>query len=402
MNAKSIVWLIFVTIFVLGVGYFAYKAKTKQKKELYKTQQFKKRDITHIINATGSIEAENTIKVGSLINGVVKELYVEENEQVKKGQLVALLDNGKGDTDVKRTAGLVKATEARLKYQKAFLERQRIMLADGHISQNDFDLAESNYGQVAGQLEERKAAHEKAVIDYENTKILSPIDGVIIKKNVSLGQGVSSFLMPTVLYTIAQDLTKMKVELEIDESSIGDLRIGEEAILTFDTYPNKEFRGKIKEINNGATITKGTVSYKSYVYIANKDLLLKPGMTVHADIIVEKKEQVFAVPGYIFSINPKLIEFVAKEKEYGYKPLHKDKLKEFKKTRDNQDLPVRTVWIVENKEFIEKPIEIGTTDKVFFEIVSGLTGDEHIVIDVEETDVMKQMFKRLFGGGMSK
>ena len=402
MNIKNIVSVLFIVVITSTIGYLGYKTAKKDEKPLFKTATFKKRKITQIINATGSIEAENTIKVGSLINGVVKTLFVEENEQVKKGQLIAVLDNGKGDTDVKRTAGLVKASKANLAYQEAFYKRQRLMFEKGNISKNDLDLAESQYGRTAGQLEERQAAHEKAVIDYQNTRILSPIDGVVIKKNVSLGEGVSSFLMPTVLYTIAQDLTKMKVELEIDETVIGDLKINEEAILTFDTYPNKEFRGIIKEISNGPTISKGSVSYKSYIYLNNDHLLLKPGMTVHADIIVAQRKNVFAIPGYIFSINPKLVEAIAQEKKYEYKPMTPEKMESFKKRMKNQENPVKTIWVLKNNTFVQKPVEVGITDKIYFEILSGLKEKETIIIDVEETDAMKQMFKRLFGGGLSK
>jgi len=402
MRVKTIVWIILVTLFLIGLGYMVYQTKHKNEKPLYNTKQFGKRKIVQIVNATGAIEAENTIKVGSLINGVIKELFVEENEKVKKGQLIALLDNGKGDTDVKRTAGLVRRSKARVRYLKAFLERQKMMFQDGHISKNDLELAQSNYDEAVGFLDERKASYDKAVMDFENTKIISPVNGVVLKKNVSLGEGVSSFLNPTVIYTIAQDLKKMKVELEVDETSIGDLKVGEKALLTFDTYPNKTFEGTIKEINNGPTIAKGTVSYKTYIYLKNDNLLLKPGMTVHADIIVGKKKDVFAVPGYIFSINPKLVEFVAKEKKYKYKPLTKAQKNKFKKSMKDKQRPVKKVWVLENNTFIEKPVGIGATDKIYFEIISGLDENDNIVVDVQETDAMKQMFKRLFGGGLSK
>jgi len=403
MNIERIIKLIFIIAVVAVVVAFAvYRRKTREIKEIFKTAKFERRELTHIINATGATEAEGTIKVGSLINGVVKELFVEENEQVKKGQLIALLDNGKGDTDVKRTAGLVERSKAQLKYLKSFLGRQRKMYEKGHISQDEYERTESEYGQAVGALDERQAAYEKAVIDYENTKIVSPVDGVVIEKNVSLGQGVSSFLMPTVLYTIAQDLRKMKVELEVDEASIGYLEVGEDAILRFDTYPNKEFRGKIKEISNGPIMSKGTVSYKAYIYIDNSHLLLKPGMTVHADVIVDERKDILAIPGYVFSINPKLVEFVAEEKKYGYSPVTPEAIEAFKKNMKDEDNYVRTVWVLDGKTFVEKPIEIGMTDKIFFEVARGIEDDEEVVIDVEETDAMKQMFKRLFGGGMSK
>lgn len=402
MNSKNILWIIIGSISVTGIGYYAYKAKTSEKKQLYKTKKFEKSNIVYTINATGAIEAENTIKVGSLINGVVKELYVEENQKVKKGQILALLDNGKGDTDVKASAGAVKRTQAALKYAKLFLDRQKIMYSKGHVSKNDLDQAQNQHDQAIGSLKEAQANHEKASIDYANTKILSPINGVVTKKDVSVGEAISSFLQPTVLYTIAQDLTKMKVELEIDETSIGDIKVGDNAILTFDTYPNKTFEGLIDEVSNGATISKGTVTYKSYVYIDNKELLLRPSMTVHASIVVASKKDVFAVPGYIFSINPEFIKFVAQDKKYKFEPIKEEKFNAFKKTVLNKDNAVKTIWIVENNAFIEKAVEVGITDKINFEIVSGVNQNEEILIDVEESDAMKLMFKRLFGGGMSK
>ncbi|KKP27050.1 MAG: Efflux transporter, RND family, MFP subunit [candidate division TM6 bacterium GW2011_GWF2_30_66] len=402
MNLKKILWLAVGSVSIASIGYYTYKVKTADKKQLYKTKKFTRTDIIYTINATGAIEAENTIKVGSLINGVVKELYVEENQNVQKGQIIALLDNGKGNTDVKAVEGAVKRSQAALKYAKVFLDRQKTMYSKGHISQNDLDQAQSQHDQAYGTLKEAQANYEKASIDYNNTKILSPINGVIVKKGVSVGEAISSFFQPTVLYTIAQDLTKMKVELEIDETSIGDIKVGYNAILTFDTYPNKTFEGLIDEISNGATISKGTVTYKSYVYIDNNDLLLRPSMTVHASIVVASKKNIFAVPGYIFSINPEFIKFVAQDKKYKFEPISQDKLDTFKKAVTSKDNGVKTIWVVENNAFIEKAVEVGITDKINFEIVSGVNENEEVLIDVEESDAMKLMFKRMFGGGMSK
>jgi len=401
-NNQLIKWFIVLAIAAASLTYFAYRYKTKKKKEFYKTTKIQKKDIIHIIKATGAIEAKDTVRVGSLINGVVKELYVEENDKVKKGQVIALLDNGKNNTDVKRALGALNRTKAKLEYQEKFIKRQRKMYKKKHISLDELQRSESNYKEALAAVEELTGTYEKAFIDYENIKILSPIDGVVLKKNVSLGQGVSSFLDPTVLYTIAKDLTKMKVELEIDESTVGQIKAGDEALLKFDTYPNKDFKGTITEISNGPIINKGSVTYKAYIYIDNKKLLLRPGMTVNSAIKVAEKENVYAVPGFVFSINPKLIEAIALSKKYGYKPLKKEKLEEFKKSVKNKENPVKTLWIFQDKSFIEKPVEIGITDNILFEIRRGLEGNEYILIDIEEADVMKQMFKRLFGGGMSK
>jgi len=403
MNNKTLIKLMIVIVALIGLTIIIYYRKTiKKRKELFKTAKFEKRNITYIINATGALEAQGTIKVGSLINGVVKDLYAKENDTVRKGQLLVQLDNGKGDTDVRRTAGFLEQAKAKLNYQKAFFKRQEKLYNNGHISLDAFEKAKSSYKEAEANVKTQEATNEQAIIDYNNTMIKSPIDGIVVKKNVSLGEGVSSFLMPTVLYEIAEDLRIMDAILEVDETYIGDLKVGQKSKLNFDTYPNKVFIGKIKEIGTGAKINKGTVSYEAKILLDNKDLLLKPGMTIHANIIVAKKKNVLAIPGYIFSINPKLIELVAKEKKYSYKALTKDELNEFKKTLQCQEHAVRTVWVLHNTTFMEKAIEIGLTDKTFFEIVKGLHGDEDVVIDVEETDAMKEMFKRLFGGGMSR
>ncbi len=401
-NKKLIRGAIFLTIITSVTGYIYYKATKKTEKKLFKTERLHRRNITQVINATGKLEAKGTINIGSLINGIVEQLYVEEDQQVKQGQLLAKIDDGKGDTVVKQAAGQVAQAKANLDYQKESYARQKKLYKDGHISIDEFQKAQQSLDSSIASFATQKAYHEQALLEFNNKKITSPIDGVVIRKNVSLREGVANFSPPTILYTLAEDIRKMKVELEIDETDIGKVKVGQKAKLTCDTYPHRATYGTISEISSAPIDDGSTVAYKAIIKVDNKDLSLKPGMTVHARIVVGCKKNILSIPGYLFSINKKLLRVVAKKKNYAYKPLDTKTKKAFKAKMKNKENPIKRVWAFQDGAFVQKLIEIGITDNAFFEIVSGLDGTEEIVIDVAEPDAMEKMYKQLFGGGLGQ
>ncbi|MCK5632124.1 efflux RND transporter periplasmic adaptor subunit [bacterium] len=391
-------WGLIIFLFTGLAAYIYKKITNKKTTNLFKTEKLQKRAISQVINATGKLDAQGTINIGSLINGIVEALYVEENASVKKGQILAKIDDGRGDTGVKQATAALQNAKVNLTYQTQFYNRQK-KLYDAHlISQDDFDNTQRVYDSAIANKQQQQAYYEQELLQFNNKKIISPIDGIVIKKNVSLREGVANFSPPTILYTLAEDVRKMNVELEIDETDIGLIKIGQEAKLYFDTYPYKSFRGKINEISTGPIVNGGAVNYKAKIKIDNSNLLLKQGMTVHARIVVGSRPNTLALPGYIFSIDKKLIEIVAKTEKYGYEPLSKEERKKFKPK--NPDNPVKRIWTFKNNTFKQKPIEIGISDNAFFEIVSGLSGHENIVVDVDEPDAMAEMYKRLFGGGL--
>jgi len=400
--AKGIKWLVILAVLATG-GFFLYKkVNHKEEKKLFRTAPLERRTITHVINATGTLEAKGTLNIGSLVNGIVEKLYVEENQPVKKGQLLAKIDDGRGDTVVKQAAGSVAQAEATLAYQEAFFRRQKKLYECGQISPDSYESSLQNYESSKANLDTQKAVYAQVLMEFNNKKITSPIDGVVIEKNVSRREAVTTFSPPTILYTIAEDIRTMKVELEIDETDIGLVKEGQKAKLYFDTYPHKSFYGEITEISS-APIDNGIgVSYKATIMINNKRMLLKPGMTVHARITVGKAENALSVPGYLFSINKKLLEAVAKEKGYEYKPLTKEEKEAFVQTLKDKERPVKKLWVFEKNAFVQKPIAIGVTDNAHFEIIAGVKGNEQIVVDVDEPDQMAKMYKRLFGGGLGK
>lgn len=404
MNFTKLIikWTLIAAIAIGAITFIFFKTRKPKEKELFQTSKLERRTIVQAISATGATEAEGTLNIGSLVNGIVESLHVEENQEVKKGQLLAMVDDGKGNTSVKRAEGFLNQAKAALKYQKAFYARQKKLFEDGHISPNEFDLAQQGIDNAIAQVESQQAFYEQNLLEFNNKKIVSPIDGIVIKKNVSLREGVANFSPPTILYTIAADIKKMNVELEIDETDIGLVSLGYEANLFFDTYPDRRFFGKITEIGVAPIARRRNVVYKAVIKIDNTERHLKPGMTVRAQIVVGFRTDALAIPGYLFAIDKKLLKRVAEKKGLTYSPISAEKIKAFSKTKKKKESAVRTIWIFDENSFIEKPVELGVTDQAFFEVLSGLDGSEEVIIDVDEPDQMKQMYKKMFGGGLGQ
>jgi len=400
--SKLIKWFVIIGLGILVVFFIYQKARPIEKKKLFKTEPIERRTITQVIDATGTLEAIGTLNIGTLVNGIVEQLYAKENQTVKKGQLLAKIDDGQGDTNVKREAGFVEQAKADLIYKEAFYKRQKKLYENGHISLDTFQQAQTSYEAAQGALAAQKASYELWLMQFNNKKILSPIDGVIIKKNVSLREAVNNFAPPTILYSIAEDISKMKIELEIDETDIGLVKPGQQAKLFFATYPHKKFRGTIKQISSAPKDESANVVYKAEITIDNKHGFLKPGMTVHARIIVAQAKNTLAVPGYLFSLNKKMIEAVAKQKGITYKPLDKKEKEKFAQELKNKENPIKKIWVFENNTFIQKPVQLGITDNAYFQITAGLKDSEQILVDVDEPDEMAKMYKRMFSGGLGK
>lgn len=403
MKVSQVIKWIIVGLAVVGLSYFAYsKLGKKKEKRLYQTEKVLRRTIVQAVRATGKLEAEGTINIGTLVNGIVESLHAEENQIVKKGQLLAVVDDGIGDTAVKQTAGTLAQAQAQLAYQKEYFAREKKLFDAGLISQDEFQQAQQSHDAAVANVAAQTAAHDQALLQFNNKKITSPINGIVITKHVSLREGVANFSPPTILYTLAEDIRQMKVELEIDETDIGLIRVGLEAKLYFDTYPHTTFRGKIYEISSGPVKGGSSVIYKASIKIDNSLNLLKPGMTAHAQIVVGSEKNVLSVPGHLFGMDSRMLMAAAQQKKYEFKPLSKAAKSAFRAKLKSKSHPVKTIWIVQGNAIVQIPIELGITDNAFFEVVSGLTGNEDIIIDVDEPDSMLKMYQQLFGGGLGK
>lgn len=410
MGIRGTITTIFIIV-ILGVGgWFTYKTFFKAPSQIFfKTQKLEKRDIYKIVNAEGSLEAQGTLKIGSLISAKVKKIHVKEGDKVAKDTLLAELENlAGGDADVRFAKAELKKAQAELKYKTAYYKRDSALFQSGQIARETFEKTTAEYVAAQAEVERTRAAHDKEVFLFEQAQVRAPIDGIIVSIPVKEGQAFSpSNAQSCVLFEIAQDLSTMKATLSIDENNMGDIKIGMQAKIKVDAYPyHKPWKGKISSLGTSKAVQQSTtqnqqgqtqsVTYDAEVLIDNSENLLRPSMTVHAKITIEKAKEALAVPGFVFQLNSKVLEEVAKKMHYDFKPIDPAKKKELFKQQGLH--PVKTLWVVEGKAFVEKSVAIGVTDNAYFQILSGLTETDNIIADdMTASEEVKKIAKQLAG-----
>jgi len=405
MKIKKRIIIFFIIFIAIVSSWFGYK-KFFSKKESppFKTQTAEKRDIDKIVNAEGDLEAIGYSKIGPLINGTVKKILVREDQIVKQGELLAELDNGiGGDTIVRQKKAILQQAKATFDYLSANYQRKKALYDSNQISKDAFEKFTKDYLNAKSDINLQQASLDQGVFVYENTKVQAPRDGIILSVPVKLGEAVAVITSPpTVLFEIAQDLSTMRANLKVDENRVGDIKVGQKVKIKVDTYPYRIWRGEIETIGNASISPKAgeqkqTISYKAVVKVKNEEKLLKPGMTVHAKITAAKAKNALALPGFVFQMEGKSIEVLSKKIGYEFKPLNPA---EKKKLSKQEQPPVKFVWIVKDKAFIETPVEIGITDYAYFQVISGINENDQIVTDIEDSDEMKALYQKFFGGGL--
>lgn len=394
MKRETIIFFLSTIIIVLIGGFIGYKVFLQRpEKSLIKTELPQTRDLYNIIDTSGTIHVAEKIKIGSLVTGTLKELYAKENKRVKKGQLLAVIDTGKNKLDVILYEGMFEKARAVYTYQEKFIARQKELYRSGQLAKDQFDRMIKDYEQSKAELKTAQAYYEKAKMEYDNTKIYAPQDGIIIHVGIALGERVTTDLNATILFEIAKDITKMQGELEIDESDIGYIKQGQKVRFTVESYPNKTFKSVIKELSYSPKTKNGNHYYKAMMDIDNTHELFRPGMTINAQITVAKSKKALALTSQAFMINPTALRSVAQKKGFVIEELTRDDKKQLEKEAGQR---IRTVWVLEHDRFVEKAITTDITDNIYFQVTSGISRSSKIITDVEETDYMQEALKKQF------
>jgi HlyD family secretion protein len=256
------------------------------------------------VTATGTLSAVITVQVGSQVSGVIARLYADFNSRVKKGQLLAELDPTPLQAQVEqRRADLSKAQVDAANFKISF-DRQARLLKAGLASQADYDASKAQYEGARAQVEQASAALTQADTNLKYTKIVSPIDGVVVDRQYDVGQTVAASFQAPTLFSIAQDLTKMQVQADVDQSDIGRVQVGQLARFTVDAYPDEEFRGRISQMRLNATVTQNVVSYPVIIEVPNPDEKLRPKMTANVTIDVAQVHAVLRIPNAALRFKP--------------------------------------------------------------------------------------------------
>jgi HlyD family secretion protein len=371
---KKGIWIAVAVIAVLGIGSFL-AFRPKEQKAKYKTEKVTRGNIQESVFASGTINPITSVSVGCQVSGRIKEIYADFNSEVKQGQLIAEIDPASYQAQVDQArankllaaANLQKAEAALLDAKRNF-DRATELFQRSLIAQSDRDSAETAYlsakaavEAAKAQLVQASAALSQAETNLLYTRIISPVNGIVISRNVNVGQTVvASFQSPT-LFLIAQDLTKMQIDTNVNEADIGKIKAGQSVEFTVDAYPDTTFQGKVSQVRNAPTTVSNVVTYDVVIYLDNPELKLKPGMTANATIITADKNNVLRIPNAALRFVPPEEEAKkALQKGYG-------------------------VWVLKNGKPERVSVKVGISDDAYTELVEGdLKENQELITETTE------------------
>ncbi len=379
---KKTLFIVIIGVALAVTMFFLFKNKNNDIK--FKTEKVAKGDIVMSVTATGTVNAVTTVLVGTQVSGTIKNIFVDFNSQVKKGQIIAQIDPATFQAQVQQARANLLVAQANLEKAKATLadakrnmERNTELFSKNLVARSDLDTAETNYetakasvSAASSQVAQTAAALEFAETNLRYTKILSPVDGVVISRNVDVGQTVAASFQTPTLFTIAQDLTKMQIDTNVDEADIGKVSVGQDVEFTVDAYPDLVFKGKVWQVRNAPITVQNVVTYDVVIQVDNPELKLKPGMTANVSIIIATKKDVLKIPNAA-------LRFKIDEKE--------------KKTAEKNLAGGPGIWILEQGNPRRITIYPGISDGNYTEIISDtLHEGQEVILESVAKDQKEQ------------
>jgi HlyD family secretion protein len=291
---KKFVWV--AIVLGIAVGVFLLLGSRRKSEPKYRTAKVDRGDVTQTVTATGAVSAVTSVAVGSQVSGIIQKLYADFNSQVKKGDLLAELDPTPFQEKVNASQAALDKANVEMRNAKINLDRQKALKKEGLAPQADYDQAQANYDSARASVQQAAAALKQTETDLKYTKIVAPIDGVVVARQYDVGQTVAASFQAPTLFTIAQDLTKMQVSADVSESDIGTVKVGQPVRFNVDAYPDRDFRGRVSQIRLNATVNQNVVTYPVIVEVTNTDQALRPSMTANVSIEVARVRDALRIP----------------------------------------------------------------------------------------------------------
>lgn len=341
-----------------------FVACSETPKVTYSTAPVEKQNITTSITATGTIEPVTEVEVGTQVSGIIDRIYVDYNSEVHRGQVIAELDKTNLLSKLASAQSNLSNAQSSLNYQSANYKRYKTLYDKGLVSANDYENAKLNYEQAVQQVRVQQQNVTEAQTNLGYATITSPIDGVVLSKEVEEGQTVASAMTTPTLFIIAQDLTDMRVIADIDEADIGGVKEGQRVTFTVDAFPDDVFEGAVTQVRQQATTESNVVTYEVVISAPNDQLKLKPGLTANVTIYTMEKNDVLAVPARALRFTPN--EALLQEGE----------------TVEDVQSPFK-VWTKEGNVFKAHKVEVGISNGMLTEILSGVKAGTEVLTDFE-------------------
>ena len=395
---KKFLIIVLVAILVVAIV-IIWKKAGKRTAMQYKTEQVQRGDLTVIVTATGTLNPTNSVDVGSELSGIIERVEVDYNDKVKAGQILAKLDTSKLEAQLIQSRASLELAKAKVLQAQATVAETQAKLAqlqkvrelsNGKVpSQSEMDAAEAAFERAKADEASAKATVSQAEatiqaieIDLYKSVIRSPINGVVITRNIEPGQTVAASFQAPVLFTLAEDLTKMELHVDVDEADIGNIKEGQKATFTVSAYPNRTFEASITQARYASTTTSGVVTYETVLKVDNTDLSLRPGMTATANIIVKKVENAILVPSAALRYSPP-IQQVEKSSTGLVRALLPRPPSSTQQPKDTiTSGKQQRVWILKNGQLSAVNVTTGPTNGLMTEILTGdLQPGMEVVVD---------------------
>ncbi len=396
-----------------GAAYVRYTHAQSRPEFTFDAAPVDRGKIVDRVTATGTLSALVTVQVGSQVSGRVQQLLVDFNSPVKKGQVIAKIDPQLFEAAYEQakanyaaaqgnlTKDIAQEEDAQRQYErnKALRARNLIAQADLDTSQANYDAAKAQVDAARGSVEQAKAELRSAEVNLDYTTITSPTDGVVISRNVDVGQTVAASLQAPTLFVIAEDLRRMQVDTSVAESDVGKLTAGMPATFTVDAYPGDVFKGVVRQIRNAPQTVQNVVTYDAVIDVSNPDLKLKPGMTANATFVHAERDDALRVPNAALRFHPTPALLASFGGAASAGPAHNQRASQTRgpgaAAASTADPERKTIWVQRGERATPVRIDIGITDGTTTEVISGdlHEGDRAI------TDILSGPEKSRAAGG---
>lgn len=382
-------WLAVALIGIAVAGWLFLRSGNEAAVPRYTTEAATVGTLVVKVSATGNLQPTNTVDVGSELSGIVDKVYVDDNDQVKKGQVLAMLDLSKLQDAVAKSRASLTATEAQVLQAQATVAEARAtlsryqqvsQLSGGKVpSKSEMDSAEANLKRAEANVASARASvtQARATLQSDETNlgkasIRSPIHGVVLARQVDPGQTVAATFQAPVLFKLAEDLTKMELQVDVDEADVGQVKAGQKAIFSVDAWPGREYSAVITRVGYGSQEAEGVISYLTILEVANDDLSLRPGMTGTAEITTLTREQALLVPNAALRFAPPSTGITEKKPSGGVMgALMPRPPTQTKKTEATVNNGTPRVWVLRNGELAAIEVLTGATNGRVTEIKGG-------------------------------
>lgn len=403
--------LILGIIILVGAIVFYFFIHKRNSEPKFRTAKIEKGDIILRVSATGTLNALTTVQVGTQISGIIAELYADYNSVVKKGDIVAKLDDTFLKAQVAEAEANLYKANVTLKENERNYKRAKELFSQGFISEAELNQAEANYESAKATVRQMEATLERARTNLQYATIRAPIDGIVISRNVDKGQTVAASLQAPTLFTIAQDLKQMRLEASIDEADIGKIKENQFATFTVDSFPEERFIGRVSQIRLEPVTVQNVVTYTVIIDVPNPELKLRPGMTANVSILIDRRRNVLRIPVAALQFNPNpndispLAKKVEEKGESSSQGIRGEQRRNFgsgggegrrffqemgggvnpeyfRRMRERFQTEEATVYILgPDKKLLPVKIKKGLSDGAFVEVVSGdLKEGQEVVI----------------------